>query len=94
MEDDTIPFELGKKLYEISKSEYEPWWVEGAKHMDIVDLYEEEYFKRLNAFLDYCDEKNQSAHRANAEKTVNNHEKENKQDISFNNTDIPDRNIM
>ena len=73
MEDDTIPFELGKKLYELSKSDYEPWWVEGAKHMDIVDLFEEEYFDRLNAFFAYCDEKNGNTHKTSAEEVANNH---------------------
>lgn len=57
MEDDTIPFELGKQLHEKGRQMYEPWWVEGAKHMNIVDLFEDEYCTRIKEFFTFCEER-------------------------------------
>ena len=55
MHDEVIPYKLGKKLYDISKSSFEPWWVKDAHHTDIVTLHEEEYLSRMKQFLAFCE---------------------------------------
>ena len=62
MQDEMIPFKLGKQLYEISKSEYQPWWVEDSSHLNIVANHEEEYVKRIKEFLEFCEKKCQDLH--------------------------------
>ena len=54
-EDEIIPFKLGKKLYKISKSPFEPWWVKNAGHSDIVVQYPEEYIAKLLEFFAFCE---------------------------------------
>ena len=62
MQDEMIPFKLGKQLYELSKSEYQPWWVEDSSHLNIVAKHEEEYVKRIKEFLEFCEKKCQDLH--------------------------------
>ena len=57
-----IPFKLGKQLYELSKSEYQPWWVEDSSHLDIVANHEKEYVKRIKEFFEFCEKKCQDLH--------------------------------
>lgn len=49
-EDETVPFKWGSKLYNVTKSKFEPWWVEGAGHVDIIQLHREEYIERMRSF--------------------------------------------
>ena len=55
MEDDIIPFDVGKELYNKSKSPYKPWWVKGGGHTDISVKHEAEFKQRLADFMKYCE---------------------------------------
>lgn len=54
-EDETVPFKWGSKLYNVTKSKFEPWWVEGAGHVDIIQLHREEYIERMRSFFTFCE---------------------------------------
>lgn len=56
--DETVPFKLGSRLYDLSHSEFQPWWVEGGSHLDIVMNHTEEYYQKYKEFFEFCDKKN------------------------------------
>lgn len=58
--DETVPFKWGSKLYTISKSKFDPWWVEGAGHLDIIANHEDEYLQRMRDFFAFCEQKSQA----------------------------------
>lgn len=53
-----MPFKLGSRLYDLSHSEFQPWWVEGGSHLDIVMNHTEEYYQKYKEFFEFCDKKN------------------------------------
>lgn len=55
MKDEIIPFKWGRKLYDVTKSKFEPWWVEDAGHLNIVQLHEEEYIQQMRNFFNFCE---------------------------------------
>ena len=55
IEDETVPFKWGSKLYNVTKSKFEPWGVEGAGHVDIIQLHREEYIERMRSFFTFCE---------------------------------------
>ena len=44
-------------MYELSHSEFEPWWVPGATHLDIVINHPTEYFSKYSDFFAFCEKK-------------------------------------
>ena len=54
MEDEAVPFELGKKLFNASNKETTKFWQIKGPHIYGIKLYEEEYLK---IFVDMVDSK-------------------------------------
>lgn len=52
-----VPFKWGRRLYDISHSEFEPWWVKDSGHSDIFANHPEEYVERWNNFFTFCENK-------------------------------------
>lgn len=52
--DDQVGFAHGVRLHNSvpEKHKYEPYWVHGGGHNNIVDLYPVEFYNRLNQFLE------------------------------------------
>lgn len=52
-DDEEVPFEHGKRLYEACPEDlrFDPWWVSGASHNDVVEAHPDEYFRKLRRFL-------------------------------------------
>ncbi|KAJ8598737.1 hypothetical protein CTAYLR_010671 [Chrysophaeum taylorii] len=50
--DEEIPFAHGKMLHAAAKHPHDPFWVEGAGHNNILETAENDYFRRINRFLD------------------------------------------
>lgn len=51
--DQIIPFENGKHLYNASPQNVEPYFPEDGKHDDIKIVNHDEYFGRLQEFLKF-----------------------------------------
>lgn len=51
-QDELVPTEMANEIFEASTSEKEIWIVPGAGHTEAYTVAEEEYQKRLKAFLD------------------------------------------
>lgn len=49
--DDLVPTEMGQRIFEMAKSKKDLWIVPGAGHTEAYTIAEEEYQKRLKAFL-------------------------------------------
>ena len=49
--DEEIPIAHAKMLYAAACRPAPPFWVKGAGHNDVVEHSEEEYFRRVGAFL-------------------------------------------
>ena len=54
--DEEIPIAHAKMLYAAARRAAPPFWVKGAGHNDVVEHSEEEYFRRVGAFLAALDE--------------------------------------
>ena len=54
MKDELVPFALGSRLYDISQSPFEPWWVQDSNHVDIIQNHTEEYISRMSSFIHFC----------------------------------------
>ena len=50
-DDEEIPIAHAKMLYAAACRPAPPFWVKGAGHNDVVEHSEEEYFRRVGAFL-------------------------------------------
>ena len=50
--DTIVPFDHGKKIFDVVKNvAHPPWWPKGADHGDLEVKFRSEYIKRLRAFL-------------------------------------------
>lgn len=57
--DETVPFNLGQRLYDLSQSPFDPWWVSDSHHSDIIQNHPEEYKERMLQFFSFCEQMNQ-----------------------------------
>jgi fermentation-respiration switch protein FrsA (DUF1100 family) len=53
-EDELIPLEEGKSLYESCAGPRDCWWVPGASHYNVRQRNNDEYLRRLRGFLEEC----------------------------------------
>jgi alpha-beta hydrolase superfamily lysophospholipase len=53
-DDQLIPFAEARALYEHYQGPKHCWWVEHATHYDVRQRHQEEYLRRLRAFVDGC----------------------------------------
>jgi fermentation-respiration switch protein FrsA (DUF1100 family) len=64
--DETVDVAHGQALYAAcgADSKYEPYWVQGATHEDVIEVDERAYFRRLVAFFDHCERRHASSARS------------------------------
>lgn len=54
--DEEIPFAHGEMLHAVAKHPYQPFWVHGAGHNNILETAEDDYFRRIKDFLNHVRE--------------------------------------
>ena len=50
--DEEIPVKHGQLLHDNSKVKYDPFFVDGAGHNNLLEIADETYFTKIHAFLD------------------------------------------
>jgi len=55
--DETVELSHGQSLYARlpAAAKFEPYWVQGATHEDVIEVDEPEYFRRISRFLEACE---------------------------------------
>lgn len=55
--DETVDVQHGQSLHAACPADcrYEPYWVAGATHEDVIESDEREYFRRLVCFFEHCE---------------------------------------
>ena len=59
-DDEEIPFFHGKMLHEAAKQPHPPFWVQGAGHNNVAEHAADEYYARLNGFVESLENESRS----------------------------------